>query len=241
MSKKIMKNSVYLKNLRPKINSPYRQYADAIISMYEQGEIKNIKTSINLISKLTSTRPEATASKKNEYLSDQKSLNIKPVVSHLHKDLDEDADYTIQPAIKQPSIRSTPMPKTKIISIKKQRTVQPKLECFFMRANGSYTSTYEKMNKSRKTKALHSHYYSRTEHLAIDRTSYATSQSEAKNQFQAEITDDIEERDHYKKSRKVDDFTITQATQESEYKHVAYNFIPEDQDLLQKRGFLCFR
>ena len=30
----------------------------------------------------------------------------------------EDADYTIQPAIKQPSIRSTPKPK--IISIKKK-------------------------------------------------------------------------------------------------------------------------
>ena len=73
--------------------------------MYERGEIKNIKTAINLISKLASTRPEATASKLNEYLSIQKSLNIKPVVSRLDVNMDEDADYTIQPSIKQPAIR----------------------------------------------------------------------------------------------------------------------------------------
>ena len=119
-----------------------------------------------------------------------------------------------------------------------------------MRANVQYSTTYEKMNKNRKTKALHSHYYSRTEHQAIDRTIMATSQAEARKQFKAEITDDIEERDNYKKSRKVDDFTITQATPESEYKqegsgsmmmrsadHVAYNFIPEDKDLLKNEGF----
>jgi hypothetical protein len=218
MSKKIMKNIVYLRNLRPKSISPYRKDADVIVAMYERGEIKNIKTAINLISKLASTRPEATASKINEYLSVQKSLNIKPVVSHLDKGLDEDADYTIKSDIKQPAIRSTPKPKAQIVSIKKKLIVQPKLERFCMRANVSYTSTYEKMNKSRKTKALHSHYYSRTENQAIDRTIYATSEVEARKQFKAEITDDIEERDHYKKSRKVDDFDITQSTPESEYK-----------------------
>ena len=195
MSKKILNNIFLLKNMRPKSISPYRKDADVIISMYERGEIKNVKTAFNLISKLASTRPEATASKINEYLSVKKSLNIKPVVSRLDANMDEDADYTIQPAIKQASIRSTPKPK--IISIKKKLIVQPKLERFFMRANVSYTSTYEKMNKSRKTKALHSHYYSRTEHQAIDRTIMATSQSEARKQFQADITDDIEERDHY--------------------------------------------
>ena len=127
MSKKIMKNIVYLKNLRPKSTSPFRKDADVIVAMYERGEIKNIKTALNLISKLASTRPEATASKINEYLSIQKSLNIKPVVSHLDKGLDEDADYTITPAIKQPSIRSTPKPKAQIVSIKKKLIVQPKL------------------------------------------------------------------------------------------------------------------
>jgi hypothetical protein len=60
----------------------------------------------------------------------------------------------------------------------------------------------------------------------------------------------MEERDHYKKSRKVDDFTITQATPESEYKQecsgymmmksaeqILYDFIPEDTKLLQNDGF----
>jgi hypothetical protein len=46
----------------------------------------------------------------------------------------------------------------------------------------------------------------------------ATSEAEARKQFKSEITDDIEERDPYKKSRKVDDFDITQATPESDYK-----------------------
>jgi hypothetical protein len=115
--------------------------------MYERGEIKNIKTASNLISKLASTRPEATSSKINEYLSVKKALHIKPVVSRLDANMDEGSDYTIQPSIKQQSIRSTPMPKAKIISIKKQRT--------HMRANVKYSTTYEKMNKIRKTKALH--------------------------------------------------------------------------------------
>ena len=216
--------------------------------MYENVEIGNIKTAINLISKLASTRPEATSTKINEYLSVKKTLHIKPAVSHLDKGLDEDADYTIQPAIKQPAIRSTPKPK--IVSIKKQIIVQPKLERFFMRANVSYTTTYEKTNKHRKTKALHTSYFDRSEKQAIDRTIMATSQSEARKQFQQEIADDIVERDHYKKSRVVDDFDITQATPESEYKqegsgsmmmrsaeHIEYDFIPEDTKLLQNEGF----
>ena len=194
MSKKVIKNVIYLKNLRPRSTSPYRKDADKIIGMYENGEIGNIKTAINLISKLASTRPEATSTKINEYLSVKKTLHIKPAVSHLDKGLDEDADYTIQPAIKQPAIRSTPKPK--IVAIKKQIIVQPKLERFFMRANVSYTTTYEKTNKHRKTKALHTSYFARSEKQAIDRTIMATSQSEARKQFQQEITDDIVERDH---------------------------------------------
>ena len=103
------------------MNSTYRKDADVIISMYERGEIANVKTAINLVAKLALTRPEATASKINEYLSVKKSLNIKPVVSRLDVNMDEDADYTIQPAIKQPSIRSTPKHKAQIVSIKKNQ------------------------------------------------------------------------------------------------------------------------
>ena len=119
MSKKMSNNVFLLKNMRPKAGSKYRNDADKIITMYENGEIANVKTAFNLVSKLASTRPEATASKINEYLSVKKSLHIKPVVSHLDKDLDEDTDYTVQSAIKQPALRSTPKPKAQIVSSKK--------------------------------------------------------------------------------------------------------------------------
>ena len=71
MSKKILNNIFRLKNMRPKTTSPYRQDADVIVAMYERGEIKNVKTAFNLISKLASTRPEATASKINEYIGSE--------------------------------------------------------------------------------------------------------------------------------------------------------------------------
>jgi hypothetical protein len=103
--------------------------------------------------------------------------------------------------------RSTP--KAKTVSIKKKVIVQPKLERFVMRANVSYTTTYEKTNKNRKTKAHHTSYYAGSERQAIDMTVMtimATSQSKARKQFQQEITDDIVERDHYKKSGGVDEF-----------------------------------
>ncbi len=67
MSKKLVNNLFLLKNIRPKMSSPYRKDADVIVAMYERREIKNIKTASNLISKLASTRPEATASKISEY------------------------------------------------------------------------------------------------------------------------------------------------------------------------------
>ena len=85
-----------------------------------------------------------------------------------------------------------------------------------MRANVSYTTSYEKTNKDRKTKALHTHYYSRSEHQAIDMDIYATSQAQARIKFENEITNDIDERYHYKKSIKVDAFDITQSTPESD-------------------------
>ncbi len=80
-----------LKHMRPKSTSPYRKDADVIVAMYERGEIKNIKTARNLISKLASTRPEAISSKINEYRSVKKSLNIKPVVSRLDANMEKDS------------------------------------------------------------------------------------------------------------------------------------------------------
>ena len=118
------------------MNSPYRKDADYSIDMYERGEIANVKTAINLVSTLKSTRPEATASKINEYLSVKKSLHIKPVVSRLDANMDEDEDYIIKPTIKHEAIRSRPKPKAKIVSIKKKNS-STKPRTFFHARAGS--------------------------------------------------------------------------------------------------------
>ena len=52
MSKKMSNNVFLLKNLRPKVGSKYRSDADKVIAMYENGEIANVKTAFNLVSKL---------------------------------------------------------------------------------------------------------------------------------------------------------------------------------------------
>jgi hypothetical protein len=103
--------------------------------------------------------------------------------------MNEDEDYTIVPQKEAPSLRSTPQAKQ--VSIKKKIIAPPKLQRFFMKANISYTTTYEKTNKSRKTNALHTHYYSRQEHQAIGMPVWAASEKQARVQFENEITGDI--------------------------------------------------
>ena len=60
-------NIDYLKSLRPsKVKKPqYRAMADDIIDLYINGDIPNIKTAINLINKLDSTKPASTVAKVN--------------------------------------------------------------------------------------------------------------------------------------------------------------------------------
>ena len=48
MSKKMSNNLFLLKNMRPKTGSKYRNDADKIITMYENGDIANVKTAFNL-------------------------------------------------------------------------------------------------------------------------------------------------------------------------------------------------
>jgi hypothetical protein len=72
-----------LQTLRPKTESPYSKGADNIIEMYRTGEISNVKTAINLVAKLNSTRPQITASKIKEYLEIKKELAIKPATRSL--------------------------------------------------------------------------------------------------------------------------------------------------------------
>ena len=107
------------------------------------------------MSKLASKRPEITRAKVNDFLEIKKMIEPKTVKSHLGKDLNEDADYTIKPATKQISLRSTPVPKVKVMPSIKKKAIAPKLERFFMKANLTYSTIYEKTNKHRKIKELH--------------------------------------------------------------------------------------
>ena len=152
------------------------------------------------MSKLASKRPEITRAKVNDYLEIKKMIEPKTVKSHLDKDLNEDVDYTIKPATKQISLRSTTVPKVKVMqSIKKKSTIQPKLERFFMKANLTYSTTYEKANEHSKTKELHTSSYKRIEHQVVELPIWATSKEDARIKFENEITNDMEERDNYKK------------------------------------------
>ena len=178
MSRKLLNNIMYLKNFRPKVGSKYREDADKVIAMYQSREIVNFKSALNLVSKLSSKRPEVIAKKMKDYFEIKKTLE--PVKSHLYNGLDEQVDYKI----KQPALRSTPVPKLKVMpSIKKKATIQPKLERFFMKANLTYSTTYEKTNKHRKTKELHTSSYKRIEHQVVELPIWARSKEEQELNF----------------------------------------------------------
>ena len=179
-----------------------------------------------------------------DYFEIKKTLE--PVKSHLDNGLDEQVDYKI----KQPALRSTPVPKVKVMPSIKKKAIAPKLERFFMKANLTYSTIYEKTNKHRKTKELHTSSYKRIEHQVVELPVWASSKEDARIKFENEITDDMEERDNYKKFRKVDQFDIVQETPESDYHqqeskkmmmksadHVIYDFIPSDDKLLKNDGF----
>ena len=66
--RKIAKNVSFLESVRPVKTWPYRETADAIIQQYQTREISNLKTSLNLVLKLSSKRPEVSAKKFNDYV-----------------------------------------------------------------------------------------------------------------------------------------------------------------------------
>ena len=124
MSRKLLNNIFYLKNFRPKAGSKYREDADKVISMYQSIEIVNFKSALNLVSKLSSKRPDVIAKKMKDYFEIKKTLE--PVKSHLDSGLDEKVDYKI----KQPALRSTPVPKVTVMQSIKKKAIAPKLERF---------------------------------------------------------------------------------------------------------------
>ena len=146
MSRKLLNNIMYLKNFRPKAGSKYREDADKVNAMYQSREIVKFKSALNLVSKLSSKKPEAIAKKIKDYFEIQKTLE--PVKSYLDNGLDEQVDYKI----KQPALRSTPVPKVKVIQSIKKKAIAPKLERFFMKANLTYSTVYERRTNTEKQK-----------------------------------------------------------------------------------------
>ena len=112
-----------------------------------------IKTALNLVLKLGSKRPEITAKKFNDYVE-----AIKPKAKEVSKldagiVLDEDDLQPID-SKKKITLRSTPKAKEVI-----KKLIPTKLYNWFVRANIRATTTYEKTNKNRITKSLHTHYH----------------------------------------------------------------------------------
>ncbi len=85
-------------------------------------------------------------------------------------------------AKKKISLRSTPAPKPK-----KQKGVPTKLYEFFVRPHLRTTTTYERTNKHRQTKMMHTYYHKVPNAEYVNKTIMATSEHDAKNQFEDEI------------------------------------------------------
>ncbi len=103
--------------------------------------------------KLASKRPEITAKKFNDYIEANKPKVIEQ--SKLDFGINDDDIVAPTESKKKITIRSTPQAKPTI-----KKMVPTKLYNFFVRANINATTTYEKTNKSRITKQLHTHYNS---------------------------------------------------------------------------------
>ena len=183
--RKIRKNLEFINSVKPAKTSAYRSTAEAIIEKYATREITNFKTALNLVLKLGSKRPEITAKKFNDYVE-----SIKPKVKEVSKldfgiELDED-DYKPIESKKKITLRSTPKPKEII-----KKLIPTKLYNFFVRANIKATTTYEKTNKNRTTKNLHTHYYDVQMDQNINKTVIASSKIQAREIFEHDFKNSI--------------------------------------------------
>ena len=245
--RKINKNVSFLQSIRPVKTSPYRQTADAIIQQYQNREITNIKTVTNFVLKLGSKRPEISAKKFNDYIQSNEVKVSKR--SALDAGIDDFEPVAI--TTKKTTLRSTPQQKATI-----KKLIPKKLSNFFIRANVRYTTTYERTNKNRKTKLIHTYHHPVIRSQNINETISARSQADAQRQFESNISTQVDNHDHEnsssKKSTSIDDITYDQILNESTLSNQStnhmmmkranvmnYNFLPETYHAINPDDGFC--